>query len=40
MKYNKPIAEYMPLEAYSEFLELTSFDGIGLEDAQEEELVF
>ena len=40
MKYNKPNAEYMPLEAYSEYLELTSFDGIGLDDAQEEELIF
>ncbi len=40
MKYKKPLAEYLPLEAYSEFLELTSFNGVGLEDATEEELVF
>ena len=38
--YKKPIAEFAPLEAWSEFMDMTSFNSVGLEDATEEELVF
>jgi len=38
--YKKPIAEFTPLEAWSGFMDLTSFDGVGLDDATEEELIF
>ena len=38
--YKKPIVELAPLEAWSEFMDMTSFSGVSLEDATEEELVF
>lgn len=38
--YKKPMMELVPLEAWAEFMDLTSFGGVGLEDATEEELVF
>lgn len=39
-QYIKPVTDYQILELWASFMETTSFDGVNLEDAIEEEFLF